>query len=256
MDVVSMVVQVIPLRGLPIVGVGDKISQLICDAAESQNTPVQDDDVIVVTHVLVSRAEGNVVDLETVDPSEFAKTIARRSDKDPALVEVVLRESEGIVRMRNGSIITLTKHGLICANSGIDKSNVPGTRTVALLPRDPDKSARQIREGIKDHTGKTVAVIISDTHGRPLRDGEINIAIGVAGLVPLRDRRGEKDLFSYVLTIKRTAIADELASAAELVIGQADEAIPVAIIRGYTYQKSETATAKDMLRPLEKELFL
>ena len=158
--------------------------------------------------------------------------------------------------MGNDNLITLTKHGFICANSGVDKSNVLGERTVALLPKDPDKSARQVRQEIMEQTGKKVAVIISDTHGRPLRDGEINVAIGVAGLIPIRDRRGEKDLFDYVLKVKRTAVADELSSAAELVIGQADEAIPAAIIRGYSFQESEKASIKDMFRPLEKELFL
>lgn len=251
-----MVAQIIPITGLQIIRKGDKISKLICDAAEKQKTPIQNGDIIVITHVIVSRAEGNVINLDTVKPSQFAKTIAKRNDKDPALVETVLREAESIIRMRNGILITLTKHGFICANSGIDKSNVPGERNVALLPKNPDKSARQIRREIKKQTGKTVAIIISDTHGRPLRDGEINIAIGVAGLVPLRDRRGEKDLFGYILRVKRTAIADELASAAELVIGQADEAVPAAIIRGYSYLKSEKSTAKDILRPLERELFL
>ena len=251
-----MVVQIIPIAGLSIIKKGDKISKLVCNAAEKQKTPIQNGDIIVITHVIVSRAEGNIVNLDTVKPSQFAKTIARKSEKDPALVEVILRETESVIRMRNGNLITLTKHGFICANSGVDKSNVPGERTVALLPKDPSRSARQIRQEIKKQVGKTVAIIISDTHGRPLRDGEINIAIGVAGFIPIRDRKGEKDLFGYVLRVKRTAVADELASAAELVIGQANEAIPAAIIRGYPYQKSEKATTKDLLRPLEKELFL
>ncbi|UCB60685.1 MAG: coenzyme F420-0:L-glutamate ligase [Candidatus Bathyarchaeota archaeon] len=250
------VIQILPITNLPIIKENDDIAELICVAAEKQETPIRNGDIIIVTHVLVSRAEGCTVDLDTVRPSNFAQTVARKSGKDPAAIEVVLREAESIIRMRNSSLITLTKHGFICANSGIDKSNVPGERTVALLPQDSDKSARRIRQGIKKQTGKTVAVIVSDTHGRPLRDGEINIAIGVAGLVPLRDRRGEKDLFGYTLKIKRTAIADELASAAELVIGQANEAIPAAIIRGYSYERCEKATAKDMLRPLDKELFL
>ncbi len=250
------VVQVIPVTGLPIIKEGDKLGKLICDAADKQETPIRDGDVIVVTHVVVARAEGATVNLETITPSPFAQHIARKNDKDPALVEVVLREAESIIRMRNGNIITLTKHGLICANSGVDKSNVPGERMVALLPRNPDETARQIRRNIKEQTGKTVAIIISDTHGRPLRDGEINVAIGVAGLMPIRDRRGEDDLFGYTLRVKRTAVADELASAAELVIGQAKEAVPAAIIRGYRYQPSEEATLKDMLRPLEKEYFL
>ncbi|MFP3985469.1 MAG: coenzyme F420-0:L-glutamate ligase [Candidatus Bathyarchaeia archaeon] len=250
------VVQIIPVTGLPIIQKGDKIAELICHAAKKQRTPIQNGDIIVITHVIVSRVEGNTVNLETVKPSQFAQMVAKKNNKDPALVEVVLREAESIIRMREGSLITLTKHGFICANSGIDKSNVPGEKTVALLPKDADESAKQIRREIKEHAGKTVAVVVSDTHGRPLRDGEINIAIGVSGLMPLRDRRGEKDLFNYVLRVKRTAIADELASAAELVIGQANEAIPAAIIRGYHYQKSEVATSRDMLRPLEKELFL
>lgn len=249
-------IQIIPIKELPIIKKGDNVSKLICDAAEKQKLPIQNDDIIVITHVVVSRAEGSTINLDTINPSQFAKAIAKKSDKDPALVEVVLREAESIIRMRNGNLITLTKHGFICANSGVDKSNVPGERTIALLPKDPDESARQIKQEIKKHIGKTVAVIISDTHGRPLRDGEINIAIGIAGLMPIKDRRGEKDLFGYVLRVKRTAIADELSSAAELVIGQANEAIPVAIIRGYPYQKSEKATIRDMLRPQEKELFL
>ena len=249
-------IRITPITGLPIIRKGDKISKLICNAAEKQKTPIQNGDIIVITHVIVSRAEGNTINLDTVKPSQFAKTIAKKSDKDPTLVEVVLRESESIIRMGNGNLITLTKHGFICANSGVDKSNVPGGKNVALLPRNSDESAKRIRQEIKQQTEKTVAVIISDTHGRPLRDGEINVAIGVAGLTPIRDRRGEKDLFGYVLEVKRTAIADELASAAELVIGQADEAIPAAIIRGYTYRTSETATAREMLRRLEKELFL
>ena len=249
-------IQVIPVTGLPVIRKGDRLAGLVCEAADKQRTPIQDGDVVVVTHVVVSRAEGATVNLDTISPSPFAQHIARKHNKDPALVEVVLREAESIVRMQDGSIITLTKHGLICANSGVDQSNVPGEREVALLPSDPDETAQQIRREIRQQTGKTVAIIISDTHGRPLRDGEINIAIGVAGLSPLRDRRGEKDLFGYVLKVKRTAVADELASAAELVIGQAQEAVPVAIIRGYVYQPSETATLKDMLRPIEREYFL
>ena len=251
-----MVVQVIPILNLPILREGDDLAAILCRAANKQGTPIQNDDVIVITHVVVSRVEGHVVDLDSVKPSAFAQSIASKSDKDPALVEVVLREAESIIRMRAGSLITRTKHGLICANSGVDKSNIPGARNVALLPENPDLSARRIRRDIEECAGKSVAVIVSDTHGRPLRDGEINVAIGAAGLTPIRDRRGDEDLFGYILKAKRTAIADELASAAELVIGQADEAIPAAIIRGYTFQRSNKASAKDMLRPLEKELFL
>jgi len=249
------VVQVIGIEDMPIIKTGDNIAKLVCTAAEKQGSPIQDGDVLVVTHVVVSRAEGRVVNLDKVVPSEFAKTIAEQYKKDPALVEVVLCESKSIRRMGDGKLITETKHGFVCANSGIDKSNVPEERKVALLPEDPDHSAEEIRREIRRLTGCDVAVIVSDTHGRPLREGEINIAIGVAGISPIKDRRGEKDLFGYVLRVKRTAIADELASAAEFVIGQADEGIPVAIIRGYDYPKSEDAKATDLVRPKEQDLF-
>jgi len=182
--------------------------------------------------------------------------VAKQVDKDPALVEVILRESKSIVRMGDGHLITETKHGFVCANSGVDQSNVPGERIVALLPKNPDRTAQTIRMRIRKLTGKDVAVIISDTHGRPLREGEINIAVGVAGINPIRDRRGEKDLFGYVLKVKQTAVADELASAAELVIGQAKEGIPAAIIRGYSYPKFEKASAKMLVRKRRKDLFI
>jgi coenzyme F420-0:L-glutamate ligase/coenzyme F420-1:gamma-L-glutamate ligase len=249
-------VTIVAVTDLPIVKEGDDLASLICQAAEKQGTPIQNGDVIVVTHVVVSRAEGNIVNLEAITPSEFAKSVAKRTDKDPRLVEVILRESKRIVRMHEGKLITETKQGLICANSGIDRSNVSGDSNVALLPEDADRSARTIRQKIMQITGKDVVVIVSDTHGRPFRQGEINIALGIAGFEPIRDRRGEKDLFGYKIRVKRTAIADELASAAELVIGQTNEGIPVAIIRGYPYPKSEKATATKMIRPPKEDLFV
>lgn len=249
-------IQIIAIEGLPIIEKGDRLGKLVCVAAQRQGTPIQDGDVLVFTHVIVSRAEGNTVNLDEVQPSEFAKKIAEQYQKDPALIEVVLRESKRIVRMGNGNLITETQHGFICANAGIDRSNIQGERNVALLPRDPDLSAQAIRQEIRGITGHNVAVIISDTHGRPLRMGEINIAIGVSGIKPIRDRRGEKDLFGYVLRVKQTAVADELSSAAELVIGQANEGIPAAIIRGYHYPQTEDAKATELVRPREKDLFL
>jgi len=248
-------IQIIEVKGLPIIKKGDDLAKLVCNAAAQQGTPIENGDIIVITHVVVSRAEGNVVNLDTVVPSDFVKAFAQKFNKDPALVEVVLRESKSIVRMGDGKIISETKHGFVCANAGVDRSNVPGERNVALLPKNPDRSARRVRQKIARLVGKDVAVIVSDTHGRPLRDGEINVAIGVAGVNPIRDRRGETDLFGYVLRVKRTAIADELASAAELVIGQASEGVPVAIIRGYSYPKSERAKATELIRPKEKDLF-
>lgn len=249
-------IEIIPIQNLPLIGKADNLAELICAFAKKQGTPLQNGDVVVITHVMISKAEGAIVNLDEVEPSEFAKTVAKQMDKDPAMVEVVLREAKSIIRMGNNSLITETTHGFFCANSGVDRSNVSGERNVALLPKNPDESAAQIREKVKALTGMDVAVIISDTNGRPLRDGEINVAIGIAGFKPIRDRRGEKDLYGYTLRIKRTAIADELASAAELVIGQADEAIPAAIIRGYDYPKSEDAKATELIRPKEKELFI
>jgi coenzyme F420-0:L-glutamate ligase/coenzyme F420-1:gamma-L-glutamate ligase len=248
-------VKILAVENLPLITKGDNLGRLICEAAEKQKTPIQENDIIVITHVAVSKAEGNVVNLDEIVPSEKAIEIARIVDKDPAMVEVILRETKEIVRIGPNSLIIETKNGIVSANAGVDRSNVKGERNVALLPQNADASAQTIRKEVKKMTGCNVAVIVSDTHGRPLRMGEINVTIGIAGIKPIRDRRGEKDLFGYVLRIKQTCIADELASAAELVIGQAAEGIPAAIIRGYKYQKSETALAKELTRPKEKDLF-
>jgi coenzyme F420-0:L-glutamate ligase/coenzyme F420-1:gamma-L-glutamate ligase len=248
-------IKIIAVENLPLITKGDDLAKLISNAAKKQNTPIQEKDVIVITHVAVSKAEGNIVNLDEISPSERAKEIAQKTGKEPALVEVILRETKEIVRLGPNSLITETKNGIVCANAGVDRSNVEGERNVALLPKNPDASAQKIKQKIKSLTGCDVAVIVSDTHGRPLRMGEINVAIGVAGIKPIRDRRGEKDLFGYVLRIKQTAVADELTSAAELVIGQANEGIPVAIIRGYNYQTAENTSARGLTRPKEVDLF-
>ncbi len=248
-------IKIIAIENLPLIKKGDALAKLLCNAAEKQGTPIEENDVMVVTHVVVSKAEGNIVNLNEVEPSKKAKEIAQQTNKDPALVEVILRETKEIVRIGQNSIITETKSGVICANAGVDRSNVSGDSNVVPLPKNPNASAQNIRQEIKRLTGANVAVIVSDTHGRPLRLGEINVAVGVAGIKPIRDRRGEKDLFGYVLRIKQTAIADELSSAAELVIGQASEGIPAAIIRGYSYQTTEDAHTVPLIRSKEKDLF-
>ena len=224
-------------------------------ALEKQKIRFQEKDIIVITHVAVSKAEGNVVNLDELTPSIRAEEIAKKTEKDPSLVEVILRESKEIVRMRRNSIITEHNNGMVCANAGVDRSNIRGERNVVLLPKDANASAKRIKQEVMDKVGCNVSIIISDTHGRPLRRGEINVAIGVAGIKPIRDRRGEEDLFGYILRIKRTAIADELSSAAELVIGQTNEGIPAAIIRGYKYQSSENASANELARPKERDMF-
>jgi coenzyme F420-0:L-glutamate ligase / coenzyme F420-1:gamma-L-glutamate ligase len=248
-------IKVFAVEGLPLIKSGDNLGELIVNAAKKQKTPIQDKDIIVVTHVVVSKAEGNIINLDKITPSEKAKEIAQQTNKDPALVEVILRESSDIVRIGQNSIITETKSGSVSANAGVDRSNVSGDRNVVPLPKNPNVSAQNIRQEIKRLTDADVAVIVSDTHGRPFRLGEINVAVGVAGLKPIRDRRGEKDLFGYVLRIKQTAIADELASAAELVIGQANEGIPVAIIRGYSYQSNDNIPPTQLIRAKERDLF-
>lgn len=251
-----MRVEVIGVTGLPIIEEGDDIASLIVGSAAAQKTPLMDGDIVVVSHIIVSRAEGRTVDLRDVEPSRAAESFAAFTGKDPRLVEVVLGDARAVRRMAPGVLITETKQGFVCANSGVDKSNVPGEEVVAMLPEDPDESARQIRERIRTLSGREVAVIICDTHGRAHRDGEVNVAVGASGLDVIRDRRGEHDLFGYELKVKRTAVADELSSAAELVIGQADEAIPASIIRGYRYERSETSSARELVRPREKDLFI
>ncbi len=248
-------VQVFPVTGLPLIQTGDNLGEMIFEAAKKQGTPILPGDVVVVTHVVVSKSEGNIVNLDTVEPSPKAVEIAKQTNKDPALVEVILRETKDIVRIGPSSIITETYSGSISANAGVDRSNVAGERNVVPLPKKPHESAQRIRAEITRLSKADVAVIVSDTHGRPFRLGEINIAVGVAGFKPIRDRRGEKDLFGYVLRIKQTAVADELASAAELVIGQANEGIPAAIIRGYHYIPEENVSTTPLIRTKEKDLF-
>lgn len=251
-----MRIEVIGVKGIPIVKEGDDLASMVLEAAEAQGTPIQEGDIIVVTHVVVSRVEGRTVDLRQVEPSKIAENFAAFTGKDPRLVEVILRESRAVRRMRAGLLVTETMDGVVCANSGVDVSNVAGGDVVALLPDDADASARRFGERLRQLTGKEVSVIVSDSQGRAFRMGAVNVAIGLYGFNAIWDRRGEKDLFGYELKVKETAVADELASAAELVIGQADEGIPVAIIRGYLYRKSTISTAKDLVRPRQLDVFI
>ncbi|MGZ4850564.1 MAG: coenzyme F420-0:L-glutamate ligase [Candidatus Bathyarchaeia archaeon] len=183
-------VKIIAVENLPLIKEGDNLAELISNAAEKQGTPLMENDIIVVTHVVVSKAEGNIIDLDKVIPSERAKELAQQTNKEPALVEVILRETKEIVRIGQNSIITETNSGIICANAGIDRSNVSGDRNVVPLPKNPNASAQNIRQGIKRLTGASVAVIISDTHGRPLRLGEINVAVTPRSIKPARIAAG------------------------------------------------------------------
>lgn len=245
--------EVIGISGIPVIKPGDSLGKIIVDAVTKSGLTIEDRDVILVTQVVVSKAEGRVYRLSDFKPSQEALRISAITGKDPRHVEAILQEAVRIVRMRGEVIITETRHGLICANSGVDLSNV-GEGMVALLPVDPDRSAENIRREIGTLTGKKVAVIITDSHGRPFRRGAVNIAIGCSGIEPIWDRRGERDLYGRTLRSKQICIADELASAAELVMGQADEGVPVAIIRGYSYRVSEDG-ARRIVRPAEEDLF-
>ncbi len=242
---------IIPLRGLPEVRPGDDLASLIVSAA-AEEPGIRDGDVVVVTQKVVSKAEGRVVPLDGVDPSPEALRLAAETEKDPRLVELILRESVRIVRQRGPVLITETRHGFVCANAGIDASNV-GSGVVSLLPEDPDRSAREVRQGIWQATGADVAVIISDTFGRPWREGHANVAVGLAGMLPFADYVGQVDPYGYELRVSTLAVADELAAAAELVMGKLD-GVPVAIVRGYSYPRGD-GSARQMVRPPEKDLF-
>ncbi len=246
-----MKVTVFPLQDFPLINPGDDLEEILI--TELRKINLLDDDIIVIAHTIVSKAENKVYNLHEVIPSPFALQIAELQDKDPRKIEVILQESREIIRMNERVLITATKHGFICANSGVDKSNTPG-ETVISLPDDPDLSARRIRKRILIELGKTVAVIISDTFGRPLRVGTVNIAVGVAGIDPIDDLRGRKDLFGYELQSTFVARADEVAAAAGLVMGQADEGVPVIIVRGVEYTQAD-AFATNLNRDPQTDVF-
>lgn len=241
------------MKRIPLIKEGDSLADLIAQAAKEEGVTIESGDIVVVTQKVVSKAEGRIVDLSQVEPSALANTIALQTNRDPRHVEVILRETSRIVRMRDNHLIVETRHGYVCANAGVDRSNVEGKDRVSLLPIDPDRSAEGIRRRLKQLTGADVAVIISDTFGRAWRLGHVNFAIGVAGMTPVRDYRGEPDMFNGVLHVTVMAVADELASAAELVMNKRD-GIPVSIIKGYKYPRGE-GSARELVRPIEKDLF-
>jgi coenzyme F420-0:L-glutamate ligase/coenzyme F420-1:gamma-L-glutamate ligase len=241
------------LDGIPEVRPGDDLVAILASALETSGLEPAAGDVLVVTQKIVSKAEGRLVELATVEPSAFARDYAERTGKDARHVEVVLRESRRVVRMDRGILICETHHGFICANAGVDASNIPGSAVVCLLPVEPDASARHIRAGIQRRFGVAPAVIISDSFGRPWRRGQINVAIGVAGMLPLADYRGLTDPYGYDLRVTVMAVADELAATAELLAGKTD-ARPVALIRGYTVPAGD-GSAADLVMDPERDLF-
>ena len=229
------------------------LSAAILEAIGDNQIEIQNNDILVVTHKIVSKAEGRTVDLARIKPSTKAIRMAKEHDKDPRVMELILKESTQILRAKNGIIISETKHGFVCANAGVDQSNVEDGMAV-LLPVAPDESARRIQDTVKKKIGKEIAVIITDTFGRTFRNGQTNVAIGMAGINPIKSYIGTYDMYGRKLRVTEIAVADEIASAAELVMGKA-KGTPVAIVRGYSFEKASRASVKSLLRARERDLF-
>ncbi|HEX2471739.1 MAG TPA: coenzyme F420-0:L-glutamate ligase [Nitrososphaera sp.] len=229
------------------------LSAMIVEAISHSQIDIQNGDILVVTHKIVSKAEGRIVDLASIKPSTKAISMAKEHDKDPRVMELVLKESTQILRAKNGIIISETKHGFVCANAGVDQSNVEGD-TAVLLPVAPDESAGRLQDAVKKKIGKEIAVIITDTFGRTFRNGQTNVAIGVAGINPIKSYIGTYDMYGRKLRVTEIAVADEIASAAELVMGKT-EGTPVAIVRGYIFEKASKTSVKSLLRAKERDLF-
>jgi coenzyme F420-0:L-glutamate ligase/coenzyme F420-1:gamma-L-glutamate ligase len=247
-----MVVTVFGVEDIPMINEGDDIANLIHEALSRQGISLQDKDILVVTQKIVSKAEGRRVKLINVNPSAFAEHIAETMGKDPRLVEIVLRETHRVIRMRGTALIVETHHGHVCANAGIDYSNVEDGY-VTLLPMDPDESARRICESLRKVTGRKLAVIITDTWGRAWRLGQVDFAIGVSGMNAFMDYRGTMDMMGHTLSVTRIAIVDEIAAVAELEKGKS-KGVPVVIVRGYDYPEGDEA-GRDIVRPLNEDLF-
>ncbi len=254
-----MTLTLTPVPGLPMFQPGQKLSQILLRAMESAAINIEDDDVLVVAQKIVSKVEGRLVNLNDVIPSARALELAQVTGKDPRFVELVLSESSDVLRTRFNTLIVEHRLGFVCANAGIDHSNVCGPYGnpddwTLLLPIDPDASAAQIRQDIQAATGKNIGVLIIDSHGRAWRMGVVGAAIGVSGLPALVDKRGDPDLFGYQLRVTTIAAADELAAAASLVMGQADEGQPVVHVRGFPYPLRE-GSLRELIRPRDLDLF-
>lgn len=247
------------LIGLPVIKSGDSIPDEILKSLLNTGISIQNDDILVIAQKIVSKSEGRFINLSKVEPSKKAKALAQKTGKDPRFIELVLRESKTVLRKRVGTIIVEHKLGFVCANAGIDHSNVQNLGGnaedwVLLLPKNPDDSAQQIRSEIEQRTGTRIGVLIIDSHGRAWRNGTVGISIGISGVPALVDLRGKQDLFGYQLRITQVAAADELSAAASLLMGQAAEATPVIHVRGFPFELRESKTG-ELIRPKEMDLF-
>jgi coenzyme F420-0:L-glutamate ligase / coenzyme F420-1:gamma-L-glutamate ligase len=248
-------IEIISIPVVPDIKAGDKLDIIILESMNNANEFLSKGDIVVVAQKVISKAEGRLIDLKLVNPSEKSLQIAKQNDKDPRLIELILNESVDILRLARGILIVETKRGLICANAGVDQSNVEKSNDyAALLPEDADLSARELRHSFKIKTGIDVAVVITDTFGRPFREGQINVAIGIAGIQPIKSYIGTLDMYGKKLKVTEIAVVDEIASAAELQMGKS-ERIPVVIIRGYVYQMVENSSLSQLLRSRGKDLF-
>jgi coenzyme F420-0:L-glutamate ligase/coenzyme F420-1:gamma-L-glutamate ligase len=249
----SKLIEIIPIRNIPEISRGDDLGKVIIESSRRQSIRIRDNDIIVITHKIISKAEGRVIDLNSITPSKFALKVGRHIAKDPRLVEAILSQSRRLVKMVKGLIISETSHGFVCANAGVDQSNVR-IGNVVLLPANPDRSAQKIRSTLRHETGKQVAVIISDTFGRPWREGQVDVAVGIAGLEPFADYRGMQDQYGYDLKATVICVADEIASAAELCMNKLDR-VPVAIVRGYKFKRAEDVSSRSLARKPSRDLF-
>jgi coenzyme F420-0:L-glutamate ligase / coenzyme F420-1:gamma-L-glutamate ligase len=252
-----MNIEIIGVKEIPLIKEGDNLAELILTAMDKEGLEVNRGDVFVIAETAVSKADGNIIELKNITPSTNALELAEKTGKDPGLVEAIIQESNEIIKVGPDFIISETRDGFVCANAGIDESNV-SNGLATPMPRDPDESALKIREKIEKSTKREIAIIISDTQGRAFREGAVGVAIGISGMAPLWDRSGEMDLYGRELKTTAIAVADELASAASIVMGQADEGIPVVIIRGVEYfdkLKSNSETIKPLIRPKKYDVF-
>jgi len=248
----SREIRAIPVRGMPDVQPGSSIPGLVLNALSAAKSPLLEGDILIIKHKIISKSERRIIRLDSVKPSARAREIAKRNQTDSRVIELALREAKRVVRSQH-VLITETQHGFVCANSGIDVSNVDGGVSAVLMPTDADKSAAQIHKDLKQQTGLHIPVIIADSFGRAWREGLCDVAIGAAGMRMSRDYRGERDPYGYRLRATEEAVADELAAMAGLVCGK-DARIPACIIRGYTYPRGR-GKARDLVRPAERDLF-
>lgn len=254
----SVAIHPAELRVIPIIVAdeicpGDDVAEKLIESLRRQRVRLLAGDVVVVKHKIVSKAEGQLVDLATIEPSAESVAWAKQYDLDARVIELALRESRTVIRRKNGVLITETRHGFLCANSGIDVSNVDGGQHAVLLPKDADRSAANLRRELKKRTGLALPVIITDSFGRPWREGLTEFAIGIAGMKPLRDDRGRRDSHGYKLHASVEAVADELACAAGLVCGKLNRA-PACIVRGFRYEPGKSGV-RELLRPANSDLF-